>query len=226
MRAVAVLLGGGRGERLAADRPKAFIEVGGRTLLDRAVQTVEECPEVDRSVVVVPEGWEDRAEKATAGARKAVATVRGGPSRQASVAAALVALPRDADAVVCHDVARPLASPKLFSAVLAAVDRADGAVPVVAVTDTVKRIRGDVVVETIDRSDLVVVQTPQAFRREALVTAHRTAVRPSGDRSATDDAALLEAAGFQVVTVPGEPTNVKITRTEDLDLIRSLLADG
>jgi 2-C-methyl-D-erythritol 4-phosphate cytidylyltransferase len=226
MRAVAVLLGGGRGERLTADRPKAFIEVGGRTLLGWAVHTVEECPAVDGTIVVVPEGWEDRAEKATAGAEKAVITVRGGPSRQASVAAALAALPGDADAVICHDVARPLASPKLFSAVLAELDRADGAVPVVAVTDTVKRIRGDVVVETIDRSDLVVVQTPQAFRRKALVTAHRTAAPPAGDGSATDDAALLEAAGFPVVTVPGEPTNVKITRPEDLDLVRSLLADA
>jgi 2-C-methyl-D-erythritol 4-phosphate cytidylyltransferase len=226
MKAVAVLLGGGRGERLAADRPKAFIEVAGRTLLDRAVQTVEECPEVGGSVVVVPEGWEDGVEKATAGTGKAVITVRGGPSRQASVAAALVALPRDAEVVVCHDVARPLASPELFSAVLAALDRADGAVPVVAVTDTVKRIRGDVVVETIDRSDLVVAQTPQAFRREALVTAHRTAGPPAADGSATDDAALLEAAGFQVVTVAGEPTNVKITRPEDLDLVRSLVADA
>jgi 2-C-methyl-D-erythritol 4-phosphate cytidylyltransferase len=226
MKAVAVLLGGGRGERLAADRPKAFIEVAGRTLLDRAVQTIEDCPEVDGSVVVFPGGWESRAEKATAGAEKVVATVPGGPSRQASVAAALAALPRDVDAVVCHDVARPLASPKLFSAVLAALDRADGAVPVVAVTDTVKRVRDGVVVDTIDRSDLVVVQTPQAFRREALVSAHRNAGPPAGDRSATDDAALLEAAGFRVVTVPGEPTNVKVTRPEDLDVVRSLLADA
>jgi 2-C-methyl-D-erythritol 4-phosphate cytidylyltransferase len=224
MRTIAVLLAAGRGERLAAGRPKAFTDLGGRTLLDRAVETVEECPDVDRFVVVAPEGWEDRASEATTGAGKAVAVVRGGDSRQASVAAALDAVPDSVDVVVCHDVARPLASPKLFSAVVAAVDRADGAIPVLPVTDTVKEVRGDEVVATVDRRDLVVVQTPQAFRREALVAAHRAGARAEG--SATDDAALLEAKGFRVVAIPGDPTNLKVTRPEDLALARALLADA
>jgi 2-C-methyl-D-erythritol 4-phosphate cytidylyltransferase len=224
MRTVAVLLAAGRGERLAADRPKAFIDLDGRTLLARAVETVEECPDVDRFVVVAPEGWEDRASDATAGAGKAMAVVRGGASRQASVAAALEAVPDSADVVVCHDVARPLASAKLFSAVVSAVERADGAIPVLPVTDTVKRVRGDEVVDTIDRMDLVVVQTPQTFRREALVAAHRAGTTAEG--RATDDAALLEAMGFRVVAVPGDPMNLKVTRPEDLALARALLADA
>jgi 2-C-methyl-D-erythritol 4-phosphate cytidylyltransferase len=224
MRTVAVLLAAGRGERLAADRPKAFIDLDGRTLLARAVETIEECPDVDRFVVVAPERWEERASDATAGAGKAVAVVRGGASRQASVAAALDAVPASADVVVCHDVARPLASPKLFSAVVSAVERADGAIPVLPVTDTVKRVRGDEVVDTVDRIDLVVVQTPQAFRREALVVAHRAGATAEG--RATDDAALLEAMGFRVVAIPGDPMNLKVTRPEDLALARALLADA
>ena len=224
MRTVAVLLAAGRGERLAADRPKAFIDLDGRTLLARAVETVEECPDVDRFVAVVPEGWEDRATEATAASGKAVAVVRGGASRQASVAAALDAVPDSADVIVCHDVARPLASPKLFSAVVAAVERADGAIPVLPVTDTVKRVRGDEVVDTVDRTGLVAVQTPQAFRREALVAAHRADAR--GEGSATDDAALLESTGFRVVAIPGDRTNLKVTRPADLALARALLADA
>ncbi|HEX2025247.1 MAG TPA: 2-C-methyl-D-erythritol 4-phosphate cytidylyltransferase, partial [Actinomycetota bacterium] len=196
MRTVAVLLAAGRGQRLGAGRPKAFVELAGMTLLARAVATVEECPEVDGFVVVAPEGSEERASEAMGRSEKGVPVVVGGPSRQSSVAAALTALPERADVIVCHDVARPLASPKLFSAVVAAVDRADGAIPVLPVTDTLKQVQGDEVTETVDRTDLVAVQTPQAFRREALMAAHRHADTVASAGPATDDAALLEAAGF------------------------------
>jgi 2-C-methyl-D-erythritol 4-phosphate cytidylyltransferase len=124
----------------------------------------------------------------------------------------LAVVPEVAEVVIVHDAARPLASPALFGAVVAAlVDGVDGAVPGLAVADTVKRHQQGRVVETLDRSDLVVVQTPQAFRATSLRRAHRI----GGD--ATDDAALVEASGGTVVVVTGETSNFKLTLPEDLE---------
>ena len=124
------------------------------------------------------------------------------------------------DVVVVHDAARPLASPVLFKAVIDAVrSGADAAVPALLVPDTVKRVEGDRVVETIARDGLVVVQTPQAFRADALRAAHR-----EGD-DATDDAALVEATGGRVVVVPGEPANLKVTTPADLVVASALCVD-
>ena len=135
----------------------------------------------------------------------------GGASRSESVRAGLAAVPATAGIVVVHDAARPLASPALFAAVVAAVRAgADGAVPGLPVVDTLKRVDGERVVETVPRQTLVAVQTPQAFRAGALRAAH------AADADATDDAALVEAAGGTVVVVPGEPDNLKVTTPHDL----------
>jgi 2-C-methyl-D-erythritol 4-phosphate cytidylyltransferase len=221
MRAVALLLAAGRGERLAGDRPKAFLELGGRTLLEHAVAAVEACPDVGGHVVAAPQGWEPEAERIGRRSGKHLAVVPGGPSRRASVEEALAAIPEGFDVVICHDVARPLASPKLFSTILGPLERAEGAIPVLPVTDTVKRVAEGVVMETVPREGLALAQTPQAFRRHALQAAHQ---RDIGD--ATDDAVLLERAGFRVAVVAGEPSNLKITAPEDLRLARALLDDG
>ena len=130
-------------------------------------------------------------------------------------------MPANADVVVVHDAARPLATDALFAAVIDAVrGGADGAVPALAVADTIKRVAGNRVVETVARDDLVAVQTPQAFRADVLRRAH------AGGADGTDDAALVEAAGGTVVTVPGEPANVKVTATEDLAVVAGLLDPG
>jgi 2-C-methyl-D-erythritol 4-phosphate cytidylyltransferase / 2-C-methyl-D-erythritol 2,4-cyclodiphosphate synthase len=221
MRAVALLLAAGRGERLAGDRPKAFLELGGRTLVEHAVAAVEACPDVEGHVVAAPAGWKEEAERIGRRSEKHLAVVPGGPSRRASVGAALAAVPEGFDAVICHDVARPLASPKLFSTVLAPLERAEGAIPVLPISDTVKRVAEGVVMETVPREGLALAQTPQAFRREALQAAYE---RDFGE--ATDDAILLERAGFRVAVVAGEPSNLKITVPEDLRLARALLDDG
>jgi 2-C-methyl-D-erythritol 4-phosphate cytidylyltransferase / 2-C-methyl-D-erythritol 2,4-cyclodiphosphate synthase len=223
MRAAALLLGAGRGDRLGTGRPKAFVEIGGKTLLRRAVETVEACSDVACFVVAAPDGWEDRAEALAGVARKLTAVVAGGATRQESVVAALRAVPDEVDAIIAHDVARPLASPRLFSAVLEALQRADGTVPVVPVPDTVKRVRGEVVVETIDRASLVLAQTPQAFWRGALQVAHDRAVEAAVE--ATDDAALVQAAGFRVIAIPGDPHNTKITVGSDLRAAEALIVD-
>jgi 2-C-methyl-D-erythritol 4-phosphate cytidylyltransferase len=223
MKTAVILAGAGRGERLGTDLPKAFVHVGGRTLLDHAVAVVDACPDVDAFVVAVPAGWEDRARETAMRSAKLLAVVAGGQTRQASVGKALSSVPEGFEAILCHDVARPLASPKLFSAVVAALDRAEGAVPTLPPSDTVKRVTDGVVAETLGREALALAQTPQAFRRDALVDAHRQA----GGTGATDDAALVERSGYRVVTVPGDERNLKVTGPGDLRLVEALLeADG
>jgi 2-C-methyl-D-erythritol 4-phosphate cytidylyltransferase len=149
------------------------------------------------------------------------AVVPGGATRSESVRAGLAAVPGEADVVLVHDAARPLATVALFEAVLAAVaGGADCAIPGLAVANTVKRVKGRKVVETVDRSDLVEVQTPQGFRAAALRAAH------AEEPDATDDAALVEAAGGSVVVVDGEPGNLKLTHPQDLAVARALLEEG
>lgn len=149
--------------------------------------------------------------------------VAGGATRSGSVRAGLETVPADVDVVVCHDAARPGASAGLFAGVIAAVrGGADAAVPALPVSDTLKRVpewgdSGGAVVGTVDRSGLVAVQTPQAFRREALVAAH------GGAPEATDDAALVEAAGGAVVAIPGEAAAHKVTTAADLVIVETLL---
>ena len=220
MRAAAILLAAGAGRRLGVDLPKGFVTLDGGTLLEHALRAVDPCPGIELAVCAVPPGLEERARELADPPGKLGAVVAGGGSRQESVRIAMGAVPSDYDALVVHDVARPFAAPSLFQAVLDALAGADGAVPVVPIADTVKRTRDGSVAETVSRDGLVLVQTPQGFRREALERAHRRAGR-EGYRG-TDDAALLERAGFTVAAVPGDPANIKVTTARDLDLARAL----
>ncbi len=202
-----IVVAGGTGSRFGV--PKQFEIVAGARLVDRAVDAVAAaCDEV---VVVLPAGiaWDGRP---------VAATVPGGSSRSASVRAGLDVVASSAAVVVVHDAARPLAPPALFEAVIGAVRAgADAAVPGLAIPDTVKRVDNDHVVETVARDGLRAVQTPQAFRTDVLRAAHTT----GGE--ATDDAALVEAAGGRVVIVPGDPRNLKVTTPADLALAAALL---
>jgi 2-C-methyl-D-erythritol 4-phosphate cytidylyltransferase/2-C-methyl-D-erythritol 2,4-cyclodiphosphate synthase len=211
--AAAILLAAGMGARMSARVPKALVEVGGRSLIRWAVQAVEACEDIAGFVVAIPA--EDPAGVAEAGrSPKLLAAVAGGATRQASVWEALQAVPASFGRVVCHDVARPFARPELFAAVLAALEGADGAIPVVPSVDTLKRVDGGRVTETIPRGEVFVAQTPQAFRREALLEAHRRALADGAE--GTDDAALLERLGMMVAAVPGDPDNFKVTHAADL----------
>lgn len=183
-------------------RPKQYEPLDGRRVLDWALDACRDA--CDGVVLVVPSDRVDDPEPADV-------VVAGGVTRSESVRAGLACVPDDAEVVVVHDAARPRASAALFAAVVAAVEEgADGAVPALPVSDTVKRVDGDRVVETLDRTGLVAVQTPQAFRADVLRKAHAS----GGD--ATDDAALVEAAGGTVVVVAGEPGNRKLTYQDDL----------
>lgn len=144
----------------------------------------------------------------------------GGERRRDSVAAGLSAVSRETEFVLVHDAARPLAGADLVSRVVERLREGDvdGVVPVVPVRDTLKEVAGSAVVRTIDRSSLVAVQTPQGFRRSALIGAHETI---SGD--ASDDASMVEAAGGSVVWVEGDPGNLKLTYPEDLQVMEAML---
>jgi 2-C-methyl-D-erythritol 4-phosphate cytidylyltransferase len=209
MRTWAIVVAAGGGARFGA--AKQFSRLGGASVLDHSVGVARDA--CDGVVVVLPA---DATWEAPAGVR----VVTGGATRSESVRAGLASVPDDADVVLVHDAARPLASRALFDLVARAiVDGADGAVPALPVTDTVKRVRDGRVVETVPREGLVGVQTPQGFRASALRVAH---ARGGID---TDDAALVEANGGVVVVVEGERRNLKLTLADDLELAQALL-DG
>ncbi len=213
------MVAGGSGRRFGG--PKQFLPLAGRPVAAWSVAAARSV--ADGVVLVVPAEGVDGAPAPGStgeGALGADRVVTGGISRAASVRAGLAAVPDDACIVVVHDAARPLAGPSLFAAVVDAVRSGDclGAIPVVPVTDTVKRTAAGRVVGTVDRDGLVVTQTPQAFAADALRAVHR-----SGDES-TDDAELLEAAGLAVVAVEGDPRNLKLTRSGDLAVAVALLA--
>jgi len=203
----AVIVAAGWGERFGG--PKQFSELGGARLVDHAVATASAA--CDAVVLVVPDAtvWQ--------GADVA-ALVTGGSSRAESVRAGLAAVPITAEVIVVHDAARPLATTALFEAVIGAVrGGADGAVPGLAVADTLKRVDDVRVTATVDRVGLVAVQTPQAFDAGILRAAHAAAPE------ATDDAALVEAISGTVVVVPGDPRNLKVTGPADLMIAAALL---
>jgi 2-C-methyl-D-erythritol 4-phosphate cytidylyltransferase len=221
-----LLLAAGSGTRIG--RPgKAFLDLGGIPMVAHSLRSMAASRSIDGVVLLVPGGGIEAADALLAaedpsfGERTIVRP--GGETRVASVRRGLEALPSEVDIVVCHDAARPFASSALFDRVIEGLEGdAGAAIPVLPVADTIKRVREGLVVETIARDDLGLVQTPQAFRRTALEDAHRRA-GPSGV-AATDDAMLLEAAGYRVVVVEGEPSNFKITTPEDLLRAEHVLA--
>jgi 2-C-methyl-D-erythritol 4-phosphate cytidylyltransferase len=209
-----VVVAAGSGARFGG--PKQFVDLGGRPVLEWSLATARAA---SSGVVLVapPQAGSDGGDEPSADLFDAM--VAGGTTRSESVRQGLAAVPVDARIIVVHDAARPFASAVLFEAVIGAVrDGADGAVPGVAVTDTIKQVTSDgVVVTTPDRTSLRAVQTPQAFRADVLRRAHGRA------SEGTDDAALVEAIGGYVVVVPGDVLNRKITVPDDLRWAREQL---
>jgi len=221
MSAWAVLVAAGTGERLGEERPKAFVRLGELPLLAEPLRRLDESPWVDAIVLAVPAGWEEPAillaEELSA--TKVVASVTGGATRAETVRLALAEVPEEALVVLVHDAARPLVSDTVLERVLAPLAEGwDGVVPGLPLADTVKRVEGDAVVETLDREGLVGVQTPQAFLAPTVRDAY------AGDvAGATDCASLVEARGGRVRVVPGDPRLLKVTTREDLELVQSWL---
>jgi 2-C-methyl-D-erythritol 4-phosphate cytidylyltransferase len=219
----AVIVAAGSGDRLAADRPKAFARLGDRPLLAESLERLDRSDWVDGIVVACPEGWEEPAILLAEelGASKVAQAVTGGASRAESVRLGVTEVPPDAIAVLVHDAARPLLAEGVISRVLEPLgDGWDGAVPALPVADTIKRVEGSRVAETLARDDLVAAQTPQAFVADVL----RAAL--AGDvGGASDCASLVEANGGRVKVVDGDPRLLKVTTPQDLRLVETLLVD-
>ena len=217
---VAVLVpAAGSGTRLGPGAPKALRLLGGEPLLVHALRRVCQAPSVAVVIVAAPPD-EVEAVRALVAPVAPVTVVAGGIHRQASVAAALAAVPPDVPIVLVHDAARALAPAELVEAVAAAVRAgAEAVIPVLPVVDTIKEVAPSGEVRgTVDRTPLRAVQTPQGFRREILTAAHAAAVDPL-----TDDAGLVEKQGTRVTCVPGSDHALKITRPFDLLLAEHLL---
>jgi 2-C-methyl-D-erythritol 4-phosphate cytidylyltransferase/2-C-methyl-D-erythritol 2,4-cyclodiphosphate synthase len=219
-----VVVAAGSGTRLGGSEPKAFVALRGVPVLERALRGVFDSVEPAQVVLVVPSSHlkaaRSIADRVAGVASDSVSVVAGGATRQASVAAGLAALAADVDTVLVHDAARALTPPVLFDRVARAVrSTGGGVIPALPVTDTVKRVGADAaVVGTVDRSDLVHVQTPQGFPRVDLDAAYADAIEEH-----TDDAALFAAAGHVVTVVEGEARAFKITTPWDLRRAENVL---
>lgn len=227
VRVAAVVLAAGYSRRMGG-RDKIYAPLAGRPLLYYGLALFEECEEVDAVVAVAAPGSEKKLRRLVSDYDfgKVRAVVAGGAARRDSALAGLAAAeafaPPDA-AVLVHDAARPLATRALVRRLLAALAKADGAVPAVTLVDTVKQIGDDgAVASTLNRDALRAVQTPQAFKLAAVAEAYRSAAREGWD--VTDDAATLERAGGRVVAVEGERDNFKITFAEDLARAEAVLS--
>ena len=216
----AVLVAAGRGERLGEDRPKAFVRLGELPLLAEPLRRLDESEWVDAVVVVAPPEWEEPAILLAEeiGASKVTACVTGGATRSDSVRAGVAEVPEDAAVILVHDAARPLLPDAVIERVISALGEGfDGAVPALPVADTVKRVDGDLVVETIDRAAHVTVQTPQAFVAPVL----RACVEST--QATTDCASLLEKTGGRVRIVQGDERLLKVTTRSDLERVAAWL---
>jgi 2-C-methyl-D-erythritol 4-phosphate cytidylyltransferase len=215
----AVLVAAGRGERLGEDRPKAFARLGGLPMLAEPLRRLDDSEWIDGIVVVAPPDWEEPAILLAEelGASKVAACVAGGATRSESVRIGLAEVPDAAAVVLVHDAARPVLPAELVPRLLEALGEGfDGAVPGLPVTDTVKRARDGVVVETPAREELVAVQTPQAFVASVL--------RAAAGGEGSDCASLVEAAGGRVRVVAGDERLLKVTTRDDLRRVEALLA--
>jgi 2-C-methyl-D-erythritol 4-phosphate cytidylyltransferase len=212
---IALIVAAGRGERLGADRPKALVELAGKPLLQWSIDVLRDVEEIEQIVVALPAGVD---------APSGVLGVVGAATRSGSVRQALRAA-GPGDTVLVHDAARPLLTAQLTRATLSALAAEvslDAVIAAAPVADTIKRVTGAVVSETLDRSELWAVQTPQVFRRAALESA--LDVSDETLARATDDAWLIERAGGRVGVVNAHSENLKITTTVDLQLAELLLS--
>ena len=217
-----VLLAAGKGERLGAKAPKAFVELEGKSLLEHSVFRALAMENLKQLIIAVPETHLEQTlefEKQLSSQGVDIRVVVGGATRQQSVSESLAALSGGIDIVLVHDSARSLASTDLFNRVAAAVDENQiGVIPTLQVADTIKKYKGDVIQETLERSNLVLAQTPQGFPASVLVSAHVAATEQF-----TDDAALVQSFGGTVMMIPGEEQAMKITTAKDFERAQSHL---
>jgi 2-C-methyl-D-erythritol 4-phosphate cytidylyltransferase len=244
MRVVAIVAAGGQGARLGQSVPKQFIDLGGRTILDRSVGALAACESIGMVIVALPADQAAQPPPYLVRPDGRVVVVSGGARRQDSVANAFAAVPEDTDIVVIHDAARPFVERETIERTISAAAEAGAAIAALPASDTVKLAditetewvgaefgdplpavcpkRVPAVKRTLPRETVYLAQTPQAFRREVLARAIELGQQGT---DATDEAVLAEQIGATVLLVEGEPTNLKITTAADLAFARGLLLD-
>ena len=223
-RIVALVVAAGRGERARRDLPKQFAALAGKPVLRRTLEALGQNPRVDAISVVIHPNDREAYERAAAGLAKLTPPVAGGATRQDSVRRGLEALARDPpDLVLIHDAARPFVTRALIDRVIDAALAGAGAIPGIAVTDTLKRSADGMAGETVPRRGLSAVQTPQGFRYDVILEAHRAADPEAGF---SDDAAVAAAAGYDIALVAGDPSNIKLTNPEDFVQAERILQTG
>lgn len=220
---IVIIPAAGSGTRFGGDLPKQFLDLAGTSIIGRSAEAALAVEHVHSVIVAVHPSMEARTRSALSHIGHRVAMVHGGTERQHSIAQALDhPSAQDADLVFVHDAVRPMASASLYRRVAAAASQHGAAIPALPVKDTIKRVdRSGRIIETLPRSELRTIQTPQAFRPDVLLAAYAYA-RHHGIIG-TDDASLVEAAGHPVVVVDGEETNLKITTPLDLVIAQHLL---
>lgn len=227
IRVVAIIAAAGRGERLDSAKPKQLLALGDRSVLQRSIEAFDACESVEELILVVPDEYVTEIREAVSVNNTSLKVVKGGVSRQDSVANGFDHVSPRADIVVVHDAARPLIQLGTIEQAIETASRHGAAVVAVPTQDTVKQVDSSgvspVVTTTLPRDSIYLAQTPQAFRREILEAA---VVLGRQGVIATDEAALVEHEGHQVHVVMGDSRNLKITTGEDLELVRSLVGGG
>ncbi|HVN63167.1 MAG TPA: 2-C-methyl-D-erythritol 4-phosphate cytidylyltransferase [Candidatus Binataceae bacterium] len=226
MKASLIIVAAGAGTRLGSNGPKAFVKVGGRSLIAWTLGVVAAAGSIEEAVIAVPAGFEAPARGAVraAGLEIPVKIVPGGAERQDSVRIALELTSIEAEIVAIHDAARPFAPPGLFEDCIAAAALHGGAIAAIPVVDTLKRAASGIIGATIPRAGIWHAQTPQAFRRSLLVAGHLRA--SEAQVTVTDDADLVEREGGKVAIVESSARNLKITTPSDLEIAEAIAAAG
>lgn len=227
MKATAIIVAAGLSKRMGGSIPKQFLSLLGQPLLAHTLIPFESVQEISEVILLIPAGWEEDCRKAIVekyGFKKVSKLITGGLERQDSVYQGLKEAAARTDLIVIHDGVRPLVTKALIEASINTAATHGAAVAAIPLADTLKQVKsGDFIIETFKRDGLWLAQTPQTFQRKIIQEAYETAFRDHF--YGTDDAALVERAGFPVKVVPGSATNLKVTTPEDLRLAEFFLKE-
>jgi len=218
----AIVAAAGAGTRMNDQKPKVFLDLAGRPIIYYSLKTFSDVSDIDRIILAIPPNWQSHTEEVLSKyGLKNILVIEGCATRQETVYKALQMLPNSTKTVIVHDGARPLVSKNLIESVLDSAKEHGACIPCLPIEETIKLIRGERVVETLNRSEIQIVQTPQAFYYEILLEAHRHAQERK--LRVTDDATLIEKIGRPVIAIQGDPKNIKITHQSDLKIAEMFL---